>query len=229
LAWTGCGSLSLSNRECFDLNFAAHVPLSFNTTTCIKQSFVRSLWPEMLLLSELRQNGFHPQVVVDGSKWCNLLAAPVATPSLAFAALTTALPANNAQRGLDQPSGPIRAASQFVQVTSYLLADTCDTIAIAEYVWTDMPARGLGQPRGGQPRGGWVSPEGVGSAQRGLGQPRGGWVSPEGVSPEGVGSAQRAHPRCLTVPLSSLPSFPSQRCSLLLPLLMHSPSKACSH
>jgi hypothetical protein len=56
------------------------------------------------------------EVVMDGAKWCNLLAAPVTTPNLAFAALTTALPFNAGAWAGSQGSGPIRMASQLVQV-----------------------------------------------------------------------------------------------------------------
>ena len=58
------------------------------------------------------------EVVIDGAKWCNLLAAPVTTPSLALSALTYALLPNQAARASNTRTGPIRLAQQAVQVCS---------------------------------------------------------------------------------------------------------------
>lgn len=62
------------------------------------------------------------EVLVDGVKWCNLLAAPVTTPSLALTALTYALPPNPNKdaNSLKERNGPIRMANHFIEVSCSL-------------------------------------------------------------------------------------------------------------
>ena len=54
------------------------------------------------------------EIVLDGAKWCNLLAAPVTTPSLALSALSTALPASPLQG--PNRTGPLWLANSMLQV-----------------------------------------------------------------------------------------------------------------
>lgn len=51
------------------------------------------------------------ELVLDGVKWCNLLAAPVTPPRVAMSALTSALPPPAAS-----PAGPLRIAAGVLQV-----------------------------------------------------------------------------------------------------------------
>ena len=57
------------------------------------------------------------ELVLDGAKWCNLLAAPVTTPSLALSALNTALPASPLQG--PNRTGPLWLANSMLQVNPW--------------------------------------------------------------------------------------------------------------
>ena len=57
------------------------------------------------------------ELILDGAKWCNLLAAPVTTPGLALSALSTALPASPLQG--PSRTGPLWLANSMLQVNPW--------------------------------------------------------------------------------------------------------------
>lgn len=54
------------------------------------------------------------EIALDGIRWCNLLAAPAATPKLATAALTLSLASQ--KRGFAETWGPVKLASKWIEV-----------------------------------------------------------------------------------------------------------------
>lgn len=60
------------------------------------------------------------EITLDGSRWCNLLAAPAATPKMATEALTLSL-ASQRTSIQAQPLGPLASASRLLEVRSDLV------------------------------------------------------------------------------------------------------------